>query len=269
MKEGIELASKASKKKVDEGKTKGASSIKAKRRRRTKGPSEKIRSLAAMSLASKVGYLDIEDLLEPESFETAAFINEQLPRRKFKQGATIYPTGRAENLIFLIKSGSVNITRPSKTGRRFAITKLEPGKMFGEMPLIGQSLLGAHAEAAEQTEVVVINASSVEKIVSESHLTALNIMRRIGPRLVESEKQRERAAFQPVTARIASLLMRRVNKNNQVVGLTHQEMADELGVYRETVTNALAELKQDRFIAIGRKRIDILDPEALTRLDSF
>ena len=268
MKEGIELASKASRKKIEEGKTKGASSIRAKKRRRTKGPSEKIRSLAALSLASKVGYLKIDDLLEPESFATAAFINEQLPRRKFKQGTTIFPTGRNENVIFLIKSGSVNVVRPSKAGRRFSITRLDAGTMFGEMPLVGQSMLGAQAEAAEATEVVVINASSMEKIMSDN-MTAMNVMRRIGPRLVDSEKQRERAAFQPVTARIASLLMRRANKNNQVVGLTHQEMADELGVYRETVTNALAELKQDRFIAIGRKRIDILDPEALTRLDSF
>ena len=269
MKEVIELAAKASRKKSDEGNTKRSGAAKTTKRRRTKGPSEKIRSLAALSLASKVGYLNIDDLIEPECFDTKKFINEELPRRKVKQGTTIYPTGRAENMLFLVKSGAVNIVRPSKTGRRFSIARLEAGSIFGEMPLVGQSMLGAQAEAAEATEVILINVSNMEKIISDSPLTAINVVRQIGPRLVESEKQRERAAFQPVTARIASLLMRRVNKNNQVTGLTHQEMADELGVYRETVTNALAELKADRFIAIGRKRIEILDPEALKRLDSF
>ena len=72
-----------------------------------------------------------------------------------------------------------------------------------------------------------------------------------------------------MTARIATLLIRLADQANQVVGLTHQDMADTLGVYRETVTNALAELKQDRLIKIGRKRITLLNLEGLQRLQSL
>jgi CRP-like cAMP-binding protein len=63
--------------------------------------------------------------------------------------------------------------------------------------------------------------------------------------------------------------MKLANKDNQVVGYTHQEMADLLGVYRETVTNAIAELKQDRLIKVGRKRITILDLNALKRMEAI
>ena len=63
--------------------------------------------------------------------------------------------------------------------------------------------------------------------------------------------------------------MRLANEANQVIGYTHQEMADLLGVYRETVTNAIAELKQDKLVQVGRKRITLLNPEALTQLESL
>ncbi|MCA1617595.1 MAG: helix-turn-helix domain-containing protein [Acidobacteria bacterium] len=42
-------------------------------------------------------------------------------------------------------------------------------------------------------------------------------------------------------------------------------MAEQLGVYRETVTSALNELKTAGIIDIGRKRITITDRQRLER----
>lgn len=240
-----------------------------KKRRRTKGPSEKMRSLAALSLAPKVGYLQISDLTGSEDRGIESLVDKRLPKRNYKKGERIYPTDRKDPVLFLVKSGAVNIFRPSLQGGQYAIKKLEQGAVFGEMPLIGQSMLGAHAEAAEASELIVISANDFDRLASTSPDIALNAMRKLGPRLVEAERQHERAAFHPVTARIAALLVRLANEANQVIGYTHQEMADLLGVYRETVTNAIAELKHDKLVQVGRKRITLLNPEALTRLESL
>ena len=240
-----------------------------KKRRRTKGPSEKMRSLAALSLAPKVGYLQISDLTGSEDRGIESLVDKRLPKRSYKKGERIYPTERKDPVLFMVKSGSVNIFRPALQGGQYAIKRLERGAVFGEMPLIGQSMLGAHAEAAESSDLIVISAQDFDRIASSAPDIALNAMRKLGPRLVEAERQHERAAFHPVTARIASLLARLANEANQVVGYTHQEMADMLGVYRETVTNAIAELKQDKLVKVGRKRITLLDPDALSRLEAL
>jgi CRP/FNR family cyclic AMP-dependent transcriptional regulator len=240
-----------------------------KRRRRTKGPSEKMRSLAALSLAPKVGYLQVSDLTGSDEKGIESLVDKRLPKRNYKKGEQIYPTARKEPVLFMVKRGSVNIFRPSTQGGQYAIKRLESGSIFGEMPLIGQSMLGAHAEAGEATEIILISAQDFDRIASSSPDIALNAMRKLGPRLVEAERQHERAAFHPVTARIASLLVRLANEANQVIGYTHQEMADLLGVYRETVTNAIAELKQDRLVQVGRKRITLLNPDALLKLETL
>lgn len=225
--------------------------------------------MAALSLSAKVGYLKLSDLIGVANPELESLVTQRLPRHTYKAGETIFPTNRADHMLFLVKSGSVRIYRPSVSGRSYDVKTVWPGTIFGEMPLLGQSMLGANAEADEKSEIILITSVDIEMIAAASPTIALNIVRQLGPRLVEAEKQHEQAAFQPVTSRIASLLTKLADQANQVVGLTHQDMADMLGVYRETVTNALAELKHDRLIKIGRKRITLINPEGLQRLQSL
>jgi CRP-like cAMP-binding protein len=50
------------------------------------------------------------------------------------------------------------------------------------------------------------------------------------------------------------------------VGLTHQDLAETIGTYRETATQVLNDMKSQGLIEIGRKRIRILDVERLREL---
>ena len=63
-----------------------------------------------------------------------------------------------------------------------------------------------------------------------------------------------------------ALFLLRESRDGSVDGLTHQDIAERLGVYRETATNALNELKAADLISIGRKHITILDRERLARM---
>jgi CRP-like cAMP-binding protein len=247
----------------------GSDLAEPKRRRRTKGPSERIRLLAALSLAPKIGYIKISDLIEPEEREAEAWVRDRLPRLIFKAGDAIHPTESREPMLFIVRMGAVNVFRPSTSGRRLLVKRLDAGTLFGEMPQIGQTMLGAHVEAAEPAEIAVVSSQDFDQIAKRAPTIWYNLVRKIGPRLVEAERRHEQAAFQPVTARLASLLLRIAGHGNQVMGYSHQEMADVLGVYRETVTNAIAELKQDGLIRVGRKRITLLDIPGLRKLDSI
>ena len=55
----------------------------------------------------------------------------------------------------------------------------------------------------------------------------------------------------------------RAEQGDSIYGYTHQDLAEAIGTYRETATQTLSEFKANELIAIGRKRIDILDPEGL------
>ncbi len=236
-----------------------------KKRRKTKGPSDKMRSMAAFNLGAKVSYLKLSDIIGPDNPSVENTIN-NMPRATFKPGKVIERKGTS---LFYLKSGEANIFRIAKNGNRFEVKKIGSGAVFGDEPLLGQSMLGAQAEATEQSTVIFLTSADVVKLLSSSAEIAINVLRQIGPRLVEEERKQEQSAFQPVTSRLAGLLLKHADSSHQVTGYTHQDLADKLGVYRETVTNALAELKVDRMIKIARKRITLTNLDALRKLEAL
>lgn len=235
------------------------------RKKRTKGTSDKIRALAAMSVGRKVGYLTIADLTGGDDPKIENAINE-LPRKNFKPGDTVFPGNVKAGTLYLLKSGRVQVSRTSANGQTHFVKTLEPGTLFGEAPALGQSMFGTTATAAEQTKVIVISPADFDKLTAGSPDLAVNVLKKVGSRLVEADRQHEQAAFQPVAGRIAAMLLAHADKSGQVSGQTQQQIAETLGVYRETVTNAIGEMKADKVISVGRKRITVLDAERLKKM---
>jgi CRP/FNR family cyclic AMP-dependent transcriptional regulator len=235
------------------------------RKKRTKGTSDKIRALAAMSVGRKVGYLTISDLTGGDDPKIENAIND-LPRKSFKQGDTVYPSNVKSGTLYMLKSGQVTVTRTSANGQSHSVKTLNPGTIFGDAPALGQSMFGTTATAVEPTKVIVISPADFDKLVAGSPELAVNVLRKVGTRLVEADRQHEQAAFQPVAGRIAAMLLAGADKEGSVSGQTQQQIAETLGVYRETVANAIGEMKADKVISVGRKRITVLDPERLRKM---
>src|SRR5439155_757396 len=74
----------------------------------------------------------------------------------------------------------------------------------------------------------------------------------------------EATSFRHLIPRIARLLLDRA-QGEYVEDLTHQEIAEHLRVYRESVTAALGELRKAGIIAVDRKLIRILNRLRLER----
>jgi CRP/FNR family cyclic AMP-dependent transcriptional regulator len=120
------------------------------------------------------------------------------------------------------------------------------------------------AEAKEESLICTMSLSDVERLLLSKPKIALRILEAVGKRVVETEQQLEEFAFKGLIPRLASLLLREA-EDNQITGLSHQDIAERLGVYRETITSALNELKTAGLIEIGRKRITIANRPRLER----
>ena len=67
----------------------------------------------------------------------------------------------------------------------------------------------------------------------------------------------DEAMLVPLGERIANLLMRRADGTRSVT-ITHQQLADHLGVTREATTRELATLAGQKILRTGRNRITLL-----------
>ena len=204
-----------------------------------------------------------QDLTEPQIYEV-----ERGTRMSTAQaGRILFQPDEKPEALYLLKSGGVQIYRISPDGKRFIISNIEPGTFFGEMALLGDSVYDSFAETVEDSTLCVIGRRDLEYLIGRFPIIGVRIMQALADRVSEAETQLEDLALKSLTARLATLILRLTSEANaRLTGLTHNDLAERVGTSRETATQALNELKSDGLIAIGRKRIDVLNRPALEDL---
>lgn len=185
------------------------------------------------------------------------------------KGQVFYVPGETGEVLFLLKKGKVELYRLTAEGHKLVIDIVGPGTFFGEMACIGQNMQDSFAESAEDALICVMSRQDVERLLLDKPQVALRILELVGQRFVEMTTRFEESAFLGAAERVASLLLRLAayDKDQLVVaGYSHQDLAYMLGMYRETVTNAIDQLKADGLIEVGRKRVVLLEPDLLRGL---
>lgn len=205
------------------------------------------------------------DLFRDFSAEEMREVERVTATRRFQRGAVLYTPGETGEALFLLREGAVQIYRMSPEGRKLVIAHLLPFSFFGEMTCIGQGMYDTYAEVTEDSVLLLMNCADLERLLVSKPQVARRILEAFGRRVLEAERQLEDIAFKGMAARVAALLLRE-DDGGEVRGLSHQDIAERLGVYRETATNALNELKNASIIRIGRRHISILDRRRLERV---
>jgi CRP-like cAMP-binding protein len=218
--------------------------------------------------SSKIGYLQMVDIFQDLTEVEIEEIDRATTITSCRRGRILYMPEDTSEVLFLLKEGRVQLYRISPDGKKLVLDTVGPGSVFGEMALIGQGMHNTFAEAVEDSVLCVMSREDVERLLVTKPKVALRLFEDLGSRLRETEARLEEIAFKGIPARLASLLLQLADEGSTdtVSGLTHQDLGEQIGTYRETTTQTLNMFKADGLIEIGRKRITILDREELLRI---
>jgi CRP-like cAMP-binding protein len=216
----------------------------------------------------KLGYLSDVDLFRDLSDKDMSELDRMTTITTVPRGRVFYQPEDVGEVLFLVKSGQVQLYRISPEGKKLVIATLGAGTLFGEMALLGQQMHNAFAEALDDCLILVMSRADLERLILNKPLVGLRMLEITGRRLNDAEARLEDMAFKGIPARLASLLLRLSAERNSadITGLTHQDLAETIGTYRETATQVLNDMKAQGLIEIGRKRIRILDAERLRQI---
>ncbi len=216
---------------------------------------------------TKIGYLSETDIFRDLTPEDMAELDKVTAMNVCHRGRVFFTPGVTGEVLFVLKQGRVNIYRLTADGRKLVTATIGPGTIFGEMWLIGQGMRGSFAEAAEDCTLCVMSRADLEHLLVTHPKVALRLVEVLSNRLDAAEERLETLAFKSVSARIAATLLRLTTGGTQdVVGVTHQDLAEMVGAYRETTTRILNEFRAQGLIDLHRLRIRILNPAGLRAL---
>ncbi len=223
------------------------------------------RAVSPADLARKPAYLKAMEIFAPLSPDEWTWLLENTAMITCERGRVFYQPDDPGETLFIVKRGTVNLYRLTSDGRKLVTDTLGPFTIFGEMGLIGQRMYGCYAEAAEDSLICVLSRSDMKDLVRRNPEVGLLLLAEVERRYQEREAELEALAFRGLPARLAALLLRKADADGVVQGVTHQELAERLGTYRETVSQLLGRFRDDGVVTTAPKRIEILDAEALHR----
>jgi CRP-like cAMP-binding protein len=89
-------------------------------------------------------------------------------------------------------------------------------------------------------------------------------MQAMGQRLAETENRLERVAYGTISSRLAAQLLE-LNRGHPegALSATHQQLADMIGTWRETVSKTLREFRQKGLVASRSRGLVLLDKKGL------
>ena len=162
-----------------------------------------------------------------EESELDALIATGVEARRYGGGETIFEEGQAADGLYLIRRGSVTVSR-KLAGREVILSYVSAGNYVGEMALISESPRTATVRAAVATECLILEANVFKEVLSRNTRWRADIEQRFLDRL----RQRRDGG----TARSRG--------NHLVPGAAGPGRGDRRAADRRVVVRALQQLRE-------------------------
>lgn len=214
-------------------------------------------------IAAKLMHLRETELFASLPATERTWLAETTTMVSCEKGRIFYRPDEVGEVGFILKRGRVNLYRLGVDGRKLVVATLGPHTIFGEMGLIGQRMYGCFAEAAEPSLICILSRGDWQALIRRNPEVGLRLVTELSTRLQQREAELEALAFHGLPARLADLLLREADSYGTVTGYSHQELAERLGTYRETVSDILGRFRSQKLIVVEPRRIRVLNRAGL------
>ncbi|MCL6614166.1 MAG: Crp/Fnr family transcriptional regulator [Firmicutes bacterium] len=162
-------------------------------------------------------------------------------------GGLVFFQAEEAGTVYLIREGRVRVSLGSPDGRSFTLAEMGPGEILGETALFAGGGRTANAVAVTKARLVGLKKENFLRAIAARPEAAFALIMTLAHRLREADRRIEELSFMGIKERLRSLYYRLKEEGrwDLLEGATHQEIAEMIGAARESVSRALAELRQE------------------------
>ena len=212
-------------------------------------------------------YLYGVNIFEGIELKELHVIFEDIHLQTYPVGKIIFSPEDTCNYLYLLWEGGIELYRLTSEGKRIVTRRIPPGSMFGIMGLLGQKLQGSFAETTKDSTVYVIGLEDILAFLARRPKLVLNVLGAVGKRLCLLEERLIEIVYSPINIRIAHFLLTNADPVTGVLNnITHEEIGDIIGAVRQTVTEALSQMREQGLILTGFKQVHIIDRQGLKEI---
>ena len=176
--------------------------------------------------------------------------------------------------LFIVKNGTVKITRVNDEGKEVILALLGVGDFFGEMAILDGKSRSANALAQEKCDLITINREDFLDMLKNDFQICMNLLEELAVRLRKSDQQIEALSLSDAEHRIGVSLLN-IAEDMGVIkqGIVtienlpyQQDIANMAGTSRETVSRVLKMFEDRMIISKTGHTLTILDYKFFKRI---
>jgi CRP/FNR family cyclic AMP-dependent transcriptional regulator len=208
------------------------------------------------------------DALTPDE---AADLHAAGRRRAYGANVTLFHQGDGAGPVLMLLAGRAKVVSLTSAGREVIVAVRGPGDLLGELSAFDGEPRSATVATLEPVEALLVPGSAFSAFLERRPRVALVILRMIAGRLRYADAQQADFATHDVVGRVAHRLVELCERFGEPgrerieieLPLSQEELAAWTGASREAVSKALQLLRSLRIVETGRRRVAVLDLEAL------
>lgn len=199
-----------------------------------------------------------------------AVVRARLP---LNAGDGLFRAGDTLMNLFVVRAGCIRTTHPASDGEEQVIGFHLPGELLG-LDAISDGHHHCDAIALERTNVCAVPFDQLEEVASHVPGLQHQMLRIISRELVQDHQHLVALGRRTARARLA-LFLHSLSQRLHAAGysgddfrlpMSRDDIASYLGLALETVSRLLGRLSEETVIAVERRRVWILDAEALASI---
>lgn len=234
------------------------------------GSQEACKKCKGRYCASKASIFSV--LEEPQLKE----ITDKITKKAYKKGEIIFFEGDTSDKLYVITTGKIKVFKYTKEGKEQILYIIGEGDFLGDLSLLKKDEFKFNAEALEDVDMCQLTKDDFDKVVKENPEISLKILEVLYERIFKLENLVQSLSTKDIESRISGLLLSFIKdfgvpENNVIrleLPLSREDMANYIGVTRETISRKLNSMQEEGIIdLIGNKIIVLKDLEYLEELN--
>ncbi len=190
---------------------------------------------------------------------------------RYTKGSKIHAADNDCIGVVMIKKGQVRIFTLSEEGREITLYRLFLNDIciLSASCIIDKITFDVHIDATEDTELILINAGSFNKL-RENNMYVDNFTYKLtAHRFSDVMWTMEQILFMSMDKRLAIFLADEISKSNcDNIKFTHEEIAKFIGSSREVVTRMFKHFSTEGIVELSRGKIKVIDKAKLKSIIS-
>ena len=181
--------------------------------------------------------------------------------KHFEAGDTIVNMDSYIKHIPVVISGSMKVIRTEVDGREILLYYLTPGESCIVSILAGMKNETSKIKAIveEDAEIMLIPADKAKEWVRKYPEWTDFIFNLYQKRFEELLEVVNSVAFQKIDTRLLHLIKQKTQLyQSKEISVTHQQLADELGITREATSRVLKQMEKENLLILSRNKIELL-----------